>query len=397
MRSLFWLLAVFAAAVALVVLGRVNAGYVLFVYPPWRVEFTMLAFAIAAVVSFLLLYGLFRLLGQAVALPSTVRAYRARRRRERAHAALAAALQAYYEGRYRRAEKEASLAFEIGPAPGLAALLAARASHQLRDFERRDRWLERADASGDAMQTARLVSRAELALEERDFGAARDALRDLQSAAPRHIPTARMLLRAARGAGAWDEVLRLAGQLLKRDAIAPALAEEYKVQANVELLQRSADDAEDFERRWRQIPARDQLHPRVAAAAARHATALGKASLAREILEHSLEAEWHSKLIGLYGELPPQLPATERAEEARIRIERAEGWLASRNRDPELLAALGRLCAQAELWGKARSFLEASVSFEESRGAHLELARLAERLGQAPDAQRHFRRAAELP
>src|SRR5690349_1988529 len=69
MRSLFWLLAVFAAAVALVVLGRVNAGYVLFVYPPWRVEFTMLAFAIAAVVSFLLLYGLFRLLGQATALP----------------------------------------------------------------------------------------------------------------------------------------------------------------------------------------------------------------------------------------------------------------------------------------------------------------------------------------
>ena len=76
MRSLFWLLAVFAAAVALVVLGRVNAGYVLFVYPPWRVEFTMLAFAIAAAASFFLLYGLFRLVGQAVSLPTSVRAYR---------------------------------------------------------------------------------------------------------------------------------------------------------------------------------------------------------------------------------------------------------------------------------------------------------------------------------
>ena len=396
MRSLFWLLAVFAAAVALVILGRVNAGYVLFVYPPWRVEFTMLAFAIAAVVSFLLLYGLFRLLGQAMALPSTVRTYRARRRRERAHVALAAALQAYYEGRYRRAEKEASLAFEIGPAPGLAALLAARASHQLRDFARRDRWLERADASGDAMQTARLVSRAELALEERDFGAARDALRDLQSAAPRHIPTARMLLRAALGAGAWDEVLRLAGHLLKRDAIAPALAEEYKVQANVELLSRSADDAGAFERRWRGIPARDQVHPRVAAAAARHATSLGRAALAREILERALGAEWTSKLVGLYGELP-QMEPTERAEEARLRIERAERWLQARNRDPELLATLGRLCAHAELWGKAKSFLEASLSFEESRGAHIELARLAERLGRPADAHHHFRRAAELP
>jgi HemY protein len=397
LRSLFWLLAVFAAAVALVILGRVDAGYVLFVFPPYRVELTMLFFAVVALAGFFVLYALLRLLGQAVALPATVRTYRARRRRERAHGALAAALQAYYEGRYRRAEREAALAFEIGPVPGLAALLAARASHQLRDFERRDRWLERADGSGDALQTARLVSRAELALEERDFGAARDALRRLQSAAPRHIATARMLLRAERGAGAWDEVRRLAGQLLKRDAIAPALAEEYKVQANVELLQRSADDAEDFERRWREIAPRDQLHPRVAAAAARHATALGKASVAREILENSLAAEWNSKLIGLYGELPAQVPATERAEEARVRIERAERWLTERSRDPELLAALGRLCAQAELWGKAQSFLEASLSFEESRGAHLELARLAERLDRPADAQRHYRRAAELP
>ena len=66
-----------------------------------------------------------------------------------------------------------------------------------------------------------------------------------------------------------------------------------------------------------------------------------------------------------------------------MRIERAESWLLEHERDAQLLATLGRLCAQAELWGKARSFLEASLSFEESRVAHLELARLAERLGKA--------------
>ena len=87
--------------------------------------------------------------------------------------------------------------------------------------------------------------------------------------------------------------------------------------------------------------------------------------------------------------------ARARVAEARARIERAERWLLERERDAQLLATLGRLCAQAELWGKARSFLEASLSFEESRSAHLELARLAERLGQADEAQRHYRRAAE--
>jgi HemY protein len=395
MRSLFWLLAVFAAAVALVVAARVDSGHVLFFYPPWRVEMSMVFFVVAAAVSFVVLFLLFRLLGNALALPASVRAWRARRRRERSHTALSTALQAYYEGRYARAEKQAGYAADNGPSPGVAALLAARAAHQMRDFDKRDRWLERADGSGDSLQAARLVSRAELALEERDFAGARDALRSLHGAGPKHVATTRMLLRAERGAGAWDEVLRLASQLSKRDAIAPALAEEYKVQATVELLARSADDAAAFERRWRGVAAADRIQPRIAAAAARNATALGKADLARDILENALAAEWVPQLVLLYGGLPERLDPEERISEARARIERAEQWLLERERDSHLLATLGRLCAQAELWGKARSFLEASLSFEESRAARIELARLAERLGQSDEAQRHFRRAAE--
>jgi len=397
MRSLFWLLAVFAAAVALVILGRVDAGYVLFVYPPYRVEMSMLFFAVAAIAGFVLLYVVFRLFGQALTIPTLVRAFRARRRRERAQAAFASALQAYYEGRYARAEKDASIVFEAGVTPGLAALLAARAAQQMRDFDRRDLWLERAENAAPDLHAARLVTRAELALEERDFPAARDALRGLQGSGRKHIATLRMLLRAERGAGAWDEVLRLATQLAKRDAIAPALAEEYKSQAIVELLQRSASDAGAFERRWRDVASADQRKPRVAAAAARHAIALGRAALAREIIERALDEEWAPPLVALYGELPGHAQTSDRLTEALLRIERAERWLLERNRDPQLLATLGRLCAHAELWGKARSFLEASMSFEESRAASLDLARLAEHLGETAEAQRHYRKAAELP
>ena len=68
MRSLFWLLAVFAAAVAMVIVGRIDAGYVLFIYPPYRVELSMLLFAIALVATFLLLYALLRLLNARLSL-----------------------------------------------------------------------------------------------------------------------------------------------------------------------------------------------------------------------------------------------------------------------------------------------------------------------------------------
>src|SRR5256885_1828793 len=209
-------------------------------------------------------------------------------------------------------------------------------------------------------------------------------------------PCLRTCARSERGAGAWEEGLRIATQLAKRDAISPALAEEYRTQATIELLKRSASDPVAFERRWRAVPAADQAKPRLAAAAARNATYLGSAALAREIVERALAQEWTPQLVALYGELPEQLDAATRAEEARARIESAERWLRSRSRDSQLLAALGKLCAQAELWGKAGSFLEASLSFEETRAARLQLAKLAERLGQGAEAQGHYRRAAEL-
>jgi HemY protein len=204
-----------------------------------------------------------------------------------------------------------------------------------------------------------------------------------------------MLLNAERGAGNWEAVLHLANQLAKRDAIAPALAAQYRVQAQVELLGRAVADRAQFERRWSSIPSRDRLHPRVAAAGARNAAALGLAALAREIIERGLEADWSSTLVMLYAELPA-LDQAARTAEARVRIERAERWLRDHPRDPQLLAALGRLCEQAEIWGKAQNYLEASLSFEENREAHFELARLAERLGRVADAQKHLRRAAEL-
>ena len=136
MRALFWLAAVFAAAVALALAGRVADGYVLVIYPPWRLEVSLLLFTLALAAAFAAAHHSLRLVNHTLALPAQVQAFRERRRREHAQSALAAALQCYFEGRYARAEKEAALAWEEGAAPGIAALIAARAAHQKREYER---------------------------------------------------------------------------------------------------------------------------------------------------------------------------------------------------------------------------------------------------------------------
>jgi HemY protein len=395
MRALFWLIAVFAAAVALAVAGRFGEGYVALVIPSWRVEVSLLFAAVVLVAMFFVAYVVVRLVGSTLAMPAQVRSYRESRKRSQAQGALATALQCHFEGRYARAEREAALAWEAGAAPGIAALIAARAAHQMHEFERRDQWLARAESAGESLHAARLLTQAELALDERDFMGARDALRNLRGAGPRNIAAARMQLRAERGAQDWEEVLRLTTLLDKRGALAPAIVEEYRVQAEIELLARAAGERSVLEARLRRIPAEDLAHPRVAAAAARHAGELGNATLARELIERGLAKEWSGNLVQLYGELP-RIEPQRVPEEARMRIERAERWLREHAQDAQLLAALGRLCMAAELWGKAQNYLEASLSFGASRAAHLELARLAEREGRAAEAQQHFRRAGEL-
>jgi HemY protein len=126
----------------------------------------------------------------------------------------------------------------------------------------------------------------------------------------------------------------------------------------------------------------------VAAAAAQCFTALGAGEEACRIIEDALEHEWDSELVGWYADCAGA-PAVRR-------IERAEKWLAANPRDSALLLALGRLCAQQELWGKAQSYLDASIAVEPTYTAHLALAELHDQLGHADAARRHYRESLEL-
>ena len=83
------------------------------------------------------------------------------------------------------------------------------------------------------------------------------------------------------------------------------------------------------------------------------------------------------------------------AGEAARRIERAEKWLKTNPRDSMLLLTLGRLCAEQELWGKAQSYLEASLAMQPTRAAHIALAQLLERIGRVADANRHYKASAD--
>ena len=388
MKGLLWLLVLAVLAVVLSLLLRAGGGYALFVLPPWRAEVSLNFLAILVVVGFAVLYFLVRAFWHTLRLPSHVRAFRRRRKEEAGHEATLGAIQALFEGRFVRAEKLASKAVDLGAAPGLAGLLGARAAQRLRDFSRRDQWLEQSRQSGGEWHVAQAMTRAELLLDERRYDEARSVLRELHASGPRHVAGLFLMLRAEQGLANWEEVLRIANALEKHDAMPPEALDSVRVNARVALLSRAPQDKDSLQRQWEITPRSDRVRAKVAGTAARAFMQLGDCRKAHRIIEDALERGWDAALALLYGECFDR--------DALERLERAEKWLKERPGETELLLTLGRLCVQRELWGKAQSYLEASLATRPTPEAHIALARLHDRLGRPEDAARHFRASAGL-
>ena len=183
-------------------------------------------------------------------------------------------------------------------------------------------------------------------------------------------------------------MLRLVRLLEKRDGVAPPLAEEIKLKAHQENIRRLRGDAGQLLDYLRQLPARENS-PRLAIPLAEGLIEHGANDEAKRLIEGQLGVQWNSALISLYGRL--------RGPDLISCIARAEAWLLEHPEDPCLLLALGRLCLAQSLWGRAQSYLEASLSLAEQREARLELARLLEQTERSVEALPHYRAAAEQP
>jgi len=383
-RTLLWGIAIAALAVGLTLAASHNTGYVLLALPPYRVELSLNLLLVLLALGFAVGYALVRAVSAMLRLPRQVREYRVARRREKARATLLEALREYFAGRYGRAEKAAAASLELREHASLAAVLAARAAHELRAYERRDAYLEQAAAAPEG-EPARVVTAAELLLEEHRYEEALDMLKRLPH---RHTAALRLELKAQQQARNWEQVLALTEDLRRRNVFDASQAQRLRCYAFAENLKRKALDARALEEAWGRIPSSDRADRRVAAAAARGFAALGDCGRAHRIIELAVDASWDSDLVGLYAEC-------EGGDTVR-RIERAEAWLATHPGDAVLLLTLGRLCFDQGLWGKAQSYLEASVAVEPTYTAHLALARLQEKLGNTDAARRHHRESFEL-
>lgn len=393
MRILFWIIALFALAVGLTLFAQLNTGYVLVFLPPWRIEVSLNVFAMLILATISVLYLILRVIAELGGLPQKVKQYRERQKRDASVQLEREARLAFFEGRYQRAERLAGEALnnsENNEAFAVNALLATRAAHQMRDFARRDQYLEKLHQRfGDQHLSAAMMA-AELYLDERRYAEADKALAAARNISPKLTAALQLELRLRLREKNPDAILRLVDQLAKSETIDAEQARRIRNQAYLLKLKQQPLSSQQLKDWWHKLPAADKSLPQLVEAIADSYQQQGEPALARVLIEETLQNEWSSSLAGRYG----MLGLT--GEALISQLQQAELWLKQHPNDHLLLLTLGRLCRTRALWGKAQTYLEASIAVHPTAVAHSELAELLDSLDKNDAASKHYRASLAL-
>lgn len=346
--TLFWRL---LGLLALAALGALlwhtlaeDPGYVLITLRGWSVETTLVVAVAIVLVAWLLLRVTLWLLR----LP--FRAWR-RRARRIARERLAGGLTALHEGRWARAEKLLTRAAS-DPTLRVAALLSALRAALARGDEERAAALRKQLADEGQLVALALIDGETLLAN----GRAADAATRLETASlvaalpPRGLE---LRMRALRDSGRAAEALAQLPALRQSQLLEGAALDAFEASLVAASLQQ-ARDAGELAQRWELASKTQRAHADVVAAYAARAAALGLEDQAAAAIEHALKKHWDEPLARLYGHVPRGQRGSP--------LKSAEKWLQSHPNSPALLLALGRLCREEGLWGKAEDYLHRALA-----------------------------------
>lgn len=425
MRFALWLLAIFAAAVAIALFVTRSTGTVTLFWPPYRIDLSLNLVLLLLAALFVLLYLALRAFGVLADLPAQAKAWRASQRQNAMHAELRDAMAHLLSGRFARAKKQALLAHQHALAlqgdaalkhglevQSMALLIAAESAQNLQDAPERERLVQAAlnvplPKSAHHFKEGTILRSARWMLDEHDPATSLQRLATLPQGAQRRTFALRLKLRALQKARQQGDALETARLLAKHGGFS-AQASTSIVRSLATATLSESHDADQLTRAWNSLTDTERAQAEIATHAAQRLVNLSAGTPEAPEL-HERARAWLEPIWQRY----PQL-----AESAQIRVVRAlevtfssdgasvnHAWLAKIEtaqrqlpHDTRLQYLAGMACLHRQLWGKAQQLLSGCAAHlgDENlkRSAWRNLAFLAEQRGDAIAALAAWKKAA---
>lgn len=378
-----WLFVFIGAGIGLLITH--DSGYLLLSFGRYTVETSLTLALIILTVAFVTLYLLIRLLIRAVNMRAELREWKQKRDSQLAQQAMTRGLLEMSEGNWRAAERRLVRFADRSETPLLNYLAAARAAQLQGAHERRDGYIRLAHETMPSADVAVSLTQAELQLADHQFEQALATLKHLRSVAPRHTYVLRLLRRLYEQLGDWEHLRELLPELRRRGVEEEDDLQQLEIRTHRALLEQAflVGDRHRLTMSWADVPRPLRTDPQLLGDYAGYLQESGHHEIAEKLLRGVLRKQWDSNLVEIYGLLETGEPGRQ--------LSRTERFLEEHPDDPTLLLTLGRLSLRAQLWGKARGYLEACISRNGPPQAYRELGQLLEHLQESEQAMVVYR------
>lgn len=390
MKLFIGMVVVLLAAAMLSLLLMDDPGYLLIGYGHWTLETSVGAAAIVTLLAFLALHYGMRTIANLRGMPRRFRHWRQIRRGERARRYLSQGLVELAEGDWTAAEKHLLSHVNDSDTKLLNYLGAARAAQQRGDSDRRDVYLQQAHLSMPEADVAVGLTQADLQLAQGQLEQALATAMHLKQVAPRHSHVLKLLAKLYRELRDWERLHELLPELRRREVLDEGQLRRLTREVCGHRLDSAARerDAQRLQAVWKAMPRELRDDVELILNYAHHLVELGEGITAEQLVGDALGERWDARLVALYGHL--------QGRDAARQLGRAEGWLKDHPQEAPLLYTLARLALRNKLWGKARIYLESSISAGADVEAYSDLGALLEQMGDLDGAMECYRKGVRL-
>jgi HemY protein len=227
------------------------------------------------------------------------------------------------------------------------------------------------------------LTQAELQLGHQQYEQALATLMHVRSLSPKHSHVMTLLKKLYENLGEWQKLEELLPELRHRRVINEQEFEALERRVYGERLKQESTQISGLVSYWQMIPKPVRQQQSMLLDYARYMMALDAGPKVEPLIVSSIQREWSSELVALYGQIE--------LDDSTQQLALAENWLQQHPEDPALLLTLARLSLQNKLWGKGRSYLEASIAIAPTVESYQQLGVLLERLGETDKAMKCFR------
>jgi len=356
---------------------------------PMSVSLTSTTLLIVGILGILCLYVLFSLLKFLLGLKKRLKNRRQVKLSLKSKQELTKGLVQFTEGRWEESEHLLINSVDYSETPLLNYLAASRSAHMQEAYDRRDDYLKTASLQGDDAQVAVAVSQAEMQFSSNQLEQSRATLIRLLEGSPKHPYALKLLAKVYYQQEDWNNLFNILPDLDNLSLIKDKDNKKYQKTALTGIFDSLArkKDTKSLHNLWKKLPKNSHENPELLLLYCKALSEAGDNELSNKLLIENVTKNPNEKLFERYG-----LIEHESLGEA---IKQAEKWLLDNSNSPMLLLSLARLNRQYQLWGKSKSYYNASLNFSPSSAVYLELAELLKELSEDENAQLCYKQGLE--